>query len=57
MNEWMSEWMNEFAISSQAPTIWNDIPLTIRNSLTISNFKKKLKSYFLSLNLTFELVY
>ena len=40
----------QFAICSQAPTIWNDIPLTLRNSLAISNFKKKLKLYFLSLN-------
>ena len=32
----------QFAICSQAPTIWNDIPLTLRNSLAVSNFKKKL---------------
>ena len=38
------------AICSQAPTIWNDIPLTVRDSLTTSNFKKKLKLHFLSLN-------
>ena len=30
----------QFAISSQAPIIWNDIPLTVRNSLTTTNFKK-----------------
>ena len=40
----------QFAISSQAPTIWNDIPLTVRDSLTTTNFKKKLKLHFLSLN-------
>lgn len=40
----------QFAICSQAPTIWNDLPLTFHNSLTISNFKKKLKLYFLNLN-------
>ena len=40
----------QFAISSQAPTIWNDIPLTVRDSLTTSNFKKKLKLHFLSLS-------
>ena len=40
----------QFAISSQAPIIWNDIPLTVRKSLTTTNFKKKLKLYFLSLN-------
>ena len=40
----------QFAISSQAPTIWNDIPLTVRDSLTTSNFKKKLRLHFLSLN-------
>ena len=30
----------QFAISPQAPTIWNDIPLTVRDSLTTTNFKK-----------------
>ena len=40
----------QFAISSQAPTIWNNIPLTVRDSLTTTNFKKKLKLHFLSLN-------
>ena len=46
----------QFAITWQAPIIWNDIPLTVRNSLTqepwwahtISNFKKKLRLHFLS---------
>ena len=38
----------QFAISSQAPTIWNDIPLTVRGSLTTTNFKKKQKLHFLS---------
>ena len=33
----------QFAISSQAPTIWNDIPLTVRDNLATTNFKKKLK--------------
>ena len=28
----------QFAISSQAPIIWNEIPLSIRNSLTTTNF-------------------
>ena len=28
----------QFAITWQAPVIWNDIPLTVRNSLTLSNF-------------------
>ena len=36
----------QFAITSQAPIIWNDIPLTVRNNLTVSNFKKKLKTVF-----------
>ena len=35
-----------FAICSQAPTIWNDMPLTVRDSLTTSNFKKKIKIHF-----------
>ena len=42
----------QFAICSQAPTIWNDIPLTVRDSLTTINFKKKLKLHFLILNWT-----
>ena len=40
----------QFAISSQALIIWNDIPLTVRDSLTTTNFKKKLKLHFLSMN-------
>ena len=28
----------QFAITWQAPAIWNGIPLTVRNSLTLSNF-------------------
>ena len=42
----------QFAItgSYQASIIWNEIPLSIRNSLTTTNFKKELKLYFLSLN-------
>ena len=40
----------QVAISHQALIIWNDIPLTVRNSLTTTNFKKTLKLYFLSLN-------
>ena len=40
----------QFAISSQAPIIWNEIPLSIRNSPTTANFKKEPKLYFLSLN-------
>ena len=40
----------QFAISSQAPTISNDILLTVRNNLTTTNFKKNLNLYFLSLN-------
>ena len=42
----------QFAISSQAPIIWNDIPLTVLDSLTTTNFKKKLKLHFLRLNCT-----
>ena len=46
----------QFAITWQAPIIWNDIPLTVRNSLTqepwwahtIGNFKRKLRLHFLS---------
>ena len=36
----------QFAISWQAPIIWNDIPLTVRNNLTVRNFKKNLRLYF-----------
>ena len=38
----------QFAITWQAPVIWNDIPLTVHNSLTLSNFKKKLTLHFLN---------
>ena len=40
----------QFAFSFQAPIIWIDIPLTVLDSLTTTNFKKKLKLHFLSLN-------
>ena len=37
----------QFAITWQAPIIWNDIPLTVHNNLTVSNFtEKKLKTVF-----------
>ena len=42
----------QFAASSQAPIIWNDIPLTVLDSLTTTSFKKKLNLHFLSLNWT-----
>ena len=32
----------QFAITWQAPIIWNDIPLSVRNNLTVSNYKKNL---------------
>ena len=43
----------QFAITWQAPVIWNDIPLTVRNSLTLSNFKKKLRLHFLNAELVY----
>ena len=39
----------KFAIRSQAPNIWNSIPLSIRQSLKQFNYKRLLKSYFLHL--------
>lgn len=36
----------QFAITWQTPIIWNDIPLTVRNNLTVNNFKKNLRLYF-----------
>lgn len=33
----------QFAITWQAPIIWNDIPLSVRNNLTVSNYKKNLR--------------
>ena len=36
-----------FAIRSQAPEIWNSLPRSFRESLTIHNFRKKLKYFFL----------
>ena len=39
----------QFAITWLAPIIWNDIPLTVRNSLTVSKLKKSQRDYiFLS---------
>ena len=36
-----------FAVRFQAPSIWNNLPLLLRNSLTISNYRRKLKYFFL----------
>ena len=33
----------------QGPQIWNDIHLSLRNSLTVSSYKHKLRDYFQSL--------
>ena len=38
--------MYQLVICSQASTIWNDIPLTVRDSLTTTNFKKTLRLRF-----------
>ena len=35
-----------FALRCQAPIIWNNIPLTVRESVTVTDFKRQLKSYF-----------
>ena len=36
----------QFALRCQAPIICNNIPLTVRESLAITNLNRKLKSYF-----------
>ena len=36
-------------LSLMGPQIWNDIPLSLRNSLTLSSYKHKLRDYFQSL--------
>ena len=35
-----------FSLRVQGPQIWNDIPLSLRNSLTLSSYKHKLRDYF-----------
>ena len=35
-----------FSLRVQGPQIWNDIPLSLRNSLTLSSHKHKLRDYF-----------
>ena len=37
-----------FSLRSQAPAVWNSLPLPLRESLNVSNFKWKLKAYFLT---------
>ena len=37
-----------FSPREQGPQIWNDIPLSLRNSLTLSSYKHKLRDYFQS---------
>ena len=37
-----------FSLRVQGPLIWNDIPLSLRNSLTLSSYKHKLRDYFQS---------
>ena len=36
-----------FSIHFQVPTIWNNLPLSFRHSLTISNHKRKLKIFYI----------
>ena len=36
-----------FSIHFQAPTIWNNLLLSFRHSLTISNHKRKLKIFYI----------
>ena len=36
----------QLAITWQVPILWNDIALTVRNNLTVSNFTKTLRLYF-----------
>ena len=38
-----------FSLQVQGPQIWNDVPLSLRNSLTLSSYKHKLRDYFQSL--------
>jgi len=37
-----------FSLRVQGTQIWNDIPLSLRNSLTLSSYKHKLRDYFQS---------
>jgi len=34
-----------FSVRVQGPKIWNNLPLSLRNSLTISNCRQKLRDY------------
>ena len=43
-----------FSLRLKGPQIWNDTPLSLRNSLTPSSYKHKLRDYFQSLSLTME---
>ena len=43
-----------FSLRVQGPQIWNDILLSLRNSLTPTSYKHKLRDYFQSLSLTME---
>ena len=38
-----------FSLRVQGPQIWSDIPLSLRNSVTLSTYKHKLRDYFQSL--------
>ena len=38
-----------FSLRVQGPQIWNDIPLSLRDSLNLSSYKHKLRDYFQSL--------
>ena len=41
--------IQESSFSVMGPQIWNDIPLSPSNSLTLSSYKHKLRDYFQSL--------
>ena len=40
--------VNQQSLSYIGPKIWNDIPLAIRNSKTITSFKQKLNQFFIN---------
>ena len=39
---------SQHAVSFSGPTVWNTLPLEIRNSVSLNSFKKALKNYFIN---------
>ena len=45
-----------FSVRYQAPSIWNSLPLSLRDSLTVSKYRCKLKYFFSTMDCDFSII-